>query len=410
MQWNRYLLARQAGLLVGLIYFFINTVGLPLGLTYTTLLAPLFYIWVILKRKTDILLPFMGLLLPFIVAHILLVDVEIQKYAIAIFNILAVYIFGQAFYTWLRFDAGKEQVFRKVLLINTVLCLIAIVSYFTPLSYIFWIQQNLTDKVDQFLRLKLFTYEASYYAMLFTPLFSFYFLRYVLRLNRGNSAVLLFMLFMPFVLSFSIGVILCLVAGGLFTFLVHFRSLHSKRRVVNGFVTFGFVTVTLFVLGFIFFRNNPVFLRLENIFLGKDTSTMGRTEEAFILAKKLLEEKSWYWGIGPGQLSLTGADIIRSYYLYSFHTPVAIPNAAAETLALFGWIGFIVRLLVQVVLFFVTKVWTNYYRLLLFFFIFLYQFMGSYITNAAEYVIWILAFTNAFPEFNVTRKNKEVLK
>ncbi len=410
MQWNKYLLARQAALLFAVIYFFLNTVGLPLGLTYTTLLAPLFYIWVVIKRKTDILLSFIGLLLPFIVAHILLVDVEVKKYAIAVFNILAVYIFGQAFYTWLRFDAEKEKVFRKVLLINTVLCGIAIIFYFTPLRYFFWIQQNLTDKVDQFLRLKLFTYEASYYAMLFTPLFSFYFLRYVLRLNRENSAVLLFMLFLPFVLSFSIGVIMCLVAGGLLTFFVHFRSLHTKRRVVNGFITFGFIAIALFALGFIFFRNNPVFLRLENIFMGKDTSTMGRTEEAFILAKKLLEEKSWYWGIGPGQLSLTGADIIRSYYLYSFHTPVAIPNAAAETLALFGWVGFIIRLLVQVVLFFMTKVWTNYYRLLLFFFIFLYQFMGSYITNAAEYVIWILAFTNAFPEFNVSGKNKEVMK
>jgi hypothetical protein len=38
---------------------------------------------------------------------------------------------------------------------------------------------------------------------------------------------------------------------------------------------------------------------------------------------------------------------------------------------------------------------------MLFIFIFVYQFTGSFITNLAEYVIWILAFTNAFPQFDV---------
>ncbi|MBK7308936.1 MAG: hypothetical protein IPI88_19255 [Chitinophagaceae bacterium] len=40
-----------------------------------------------------------------------------------------------------------------------------------------------------------------------------------------------------------------------------------------------------------------------------------------------------------GQLELAGADLIRGYYLYYHNTPVAIPNAAAETLALLaGWV------------------------------------------------------------------------
>ncbi|MBC7536218.1 MAG: hypothetical protein H7258_11050, partial [Ferruginibacter sp.] len=55
-------------------------------------------------------------------------------------------------------------------------------------------------------------------------------------------------------------------------------------------------------------------------------------------------------------------------------------------------------------LFFYTKVWTNYFRLLLFIFIFIYQFTGSFVTNIAEYVIWILAFTNVFVEFDVDKR------
>ncbi len=80
---------------------------------------------------------------------------------------------------------------------------------------------------------------------------------------------------------------------------------------------------------------------------------------------------------------------------------------SAETLAVFGWVGFFLRFVVEIFLFFYTKVWTNYYRLLLFFFMFIYQFTGSFITNVAEYVIWILAFTNVFNQFDV-KANKAI--
>jgi hypothetical protein len=95
--------------------------------------------------------------------------------------------------------------------------------------------------------------------------------------------------------------------------------------------------------------------------------------------------------------------LIRNYYGYGPETVrVAIPNAAAETLALFGWAGFSLRILAQCLLFMYTKVWRNYYRLLLFVFIFIYQFTGSFITNIAEYVIWIMAFTPVFKEYDST--------
>ena len=92
--------------------------------------------------------------------------------------------------------------------------------------------------------------------------------------------------------------------------------------------------------------------------------------------------------------------MIRDYYGYGLDTTrVAIPNAAAETLAIFGWVGFALRILVECLLFLSTKVWSNYFRLLLFVFAFVYQFTGSFITNIAEYVIWIMAFTRVFVEF-----------
>jgi len=41
-----------------------------------------------------------------------------------------------------------------------------------------------------------------------------------------------------------------------------------------------------------------------------------------------------------------------------------------------------------------------------FYFIFIYQLSGSFITSAGEYVIWILAFTTVFKEFDIESQEK----
>ena len=67
---------------------------------------------------------------------------------------------------------------------------------------------------------------------------------------------------------------------------------------------------------------------------------------------------------------------------------VVIPNAVGDTLAAFGIFGIALRLVLQIVFFFQNQgAYSNYYRLALFLFIFIYQFTGSFITNIAEYVI-----------------------
>jgi hypothetical protein len=151
----------------------------------------------------------------------------------------------------------------------------------------------------------------------------------------------------------------------------------------------------------VFFRNNILFSRVQNILLGRDTSGKGRTFDAYILADKVLQTGNEYWGIGAGQLKIIGESIVADYYLYYKDFTAVVPNAVAETWVVFGWVGLSFRFFIEIFLFFYTKVWSNYFRLLLFIFIFIYQFTGSFITNVAEYVIWILAFTNVFSQFDV---------
>jgi O-Antigen ligase len=392
MQLNKYLP-------IAFIYFFINSVGLPFGLTYMTLLGPLFYVWVLLKRKKEVLLPFLAVLFPFLAVHLFVTGVEVSTYVISILNIILVYFFCQAAYTFFKMPVDHEYVLSKILVINFGFCIAALVFYFTPYSHWFWIRQDLTSGVDDFLRLRLFTYEASYYAMLFIPVFVFFFLQYMFRQNKLNSTLLIVMIFLPLVLSFSLGVIACLVVAMLVVLLLYAGKLIVKPRVLNFFITGSVLAVICLLIVFMFFRDNVFFQRLTNFFAGEDTSGKGRIQDAFMLASRIMGDNA-YWGIGPGQLNEVGADIIRSHYLYFHNEPVAIPNATAETLLLFGWVGLFLRIFIEVFLFFYTRVWSNYYRLVLFFFIFLYQFTGSFITNGVEYVTWILAFTNCFPQFD----------
>jgi len=391
------------------IYFFVNWIALPYGLTYTALLAPFFYVWILLVRKKDILLPFIIVLLPFIIIHILL-GVEIKSYTISLINFFLVYIFCQAIYTFFKVCNNPEIIFRRILILNFIFCLIAIIIYFTPYVKWLWMEQNISNDIEHFYRLKMLTYEPSYYALLFIPLFFFYLLQYFFRQNTITGILLLAMLFVPYTLSLSFGVIGAALVAGLLTFLIYARRLLVRRRILNSIINAGTVLGAGMIVIILFFRHNLIFLRLSDIFYGNDLSGKGRTVDAFILAKKLLKETNEYWGVGIGQIKLAGADIIRSYYLYYSDEVVGIPNAAAETLAMFGWVGFLFRLSIEVFLFFYTKVWDNYYRLLLFLFMFIYQFTGSFITNAGEYVIWILAFTNVFKQFDVKDRNKNVFK
>jgi hypothetical protein len=375
------------------IYFFINSVALPFGLTWMALLAPFLYVWILLKRKEEVLLPFLGVLLPFIVLHILFAGVQLNVYLVSLLNLLMVYIFCQAFYTFLLQKPRLDKLFKTLVVINFICCIIGIIFYFTPWVEIFWIRQELTKGINDFYRFKLFTYEASYYATLFVPLFFYFFLQYLLGQNTVANYLLIPFIFLPLIISFSMGVIACSIIAVLLTFILYLRKLIIKRRVFNLVVNLAFALSMIAFFMIVYFRHNPIFTRLINIVSGQDTSANGRTTDAYYFARQMLGDNNTWWGIGLGQIKLQGHDLIQGYYLYNMDFVATLPNSMAEMLAIFGWVGVLLKLSVELFLFFYTKVYANYYRMLLFIFIFIYQFTGSFITNLAEYVIWILAFS-----------------
>lgn len=392
------------------IYFFINSFGLPFGLTYTALLSPLFYLWMIMTRKREVLWPFLLTMLPMVIIH-LAIGVDEKSYFVSVLNMTLVYIFCQAVYTFLIRCEQPGRIFHQLLVINFICCLVAITLFFTPLYPVLWTKQFLTTGVEDVRRLSLLTYEPSYYALLFTPLFFFFLLQLLFFRNTINGWLLLVMLLLPLALSFSLGVISAIVMAIAVTVVLHYKKFLRNKRFISLLGLTGVIVVGALAVGFVFFPDNILFVRLANVITGKDPSGKGRTFEAFWLADQLLAKKSYWWGIGPGQIKILGFELIRDFYGYGRDTTrVAISNAAAETLAIFGWVGLSVRMLAECLLFVYTKVWRNYYRLLLFVFVFIYQFTGSFITNIAEYVIWIIAFTAVFKEYDVEKAEGKQLQ
>ncbi len=115
------------------VYFFVNSLALPFGLTYTALLAPLFYIWILLTRKKEILLPFLAILLPFIIIQVTIVGVDTKSYFLSLLNFILVYVSCQAIYTFLLVCKEPEKIFRGILILNFIFCIVAIPFLFYSL-------------------------------------------------------------------------------------------------------------------------------------------------------------------------------------------------------------------------------------------------------------------------------------
>ncbi|MGD1843874.1 MAG: O-antigen ligase family protein [Salibacteraceae bacterium] len=382
-------------LLVALIYFFFNSFALPEGFTYTFFMTPLFYWYIYKNGGRQIELKFLVFLLPFLVVH-LFQGVVLVYYLKSLVLLVSGYLFGYAVYHFFKKYQRLEWLFSRLLLFNFVFVLIAIGVYFTPAKESLWTVRHLTREIQNFPRLELLTYEPSYYSSLLVPIILYFitkmlFKPYPIRVIVSYSVLLL----VPLLLSFSLGVIATLAITLLLFFIFHFKRLIHKQRIFVGLSTLVVVGVIgLFAL-LIAYPDNPLFKRISNLFTGKDSSGQGRTTDAMMLAYLIAKEKSLWFGAGLGQIKILGETVIREYYHYAGDDIriTRIPSAVGETLGTFGLLGLVLRLGIQVYLFFKTRVFRNDYRTLIFIYIFLYQLTGSFLTNMAEYVLWIIAFT-----------------
>lgn len=384
-----------------LLIFFFNAFLLPEGLTYTLLLTPV-WVWLLYLQKK--LLTTVLACLPLALYAVIQVwqGVNLFYYLLSSAMIISLIIFlTLCYYVIHRPQIEWDPIFRDIALLNSLFTILSLPLLFLPsLKQVVWYLVPISSNIPVIPRLKLFTLEASHYSFWLAPVLIYFYSKTIFLKSRKSFALAL-ILTIPLLLSFSLGVTGCLLISCIPVLILYFRNIFpgTEQRIL---FFIGLAALPLLILlTYHLYPNNVLFTRIKNIFKGDDTSGRGRTYEAFILAHKIAAQKSLLWGVGPGQLKLIGRDIIIRFYGYTHPPPVVrLPNASAETLAYFGYTGLIGRLLAELFLFFKTKVISNPYRLWLFLFVFIYQFTGSYITNVAEYLVWLMAFSFAFPQFD----------
>ncbi len=390
-----------------LLYFFFNSLYLPYGLLYTTILTP-FFIWYLWKRNVKSYFKWFAIaLLPFAIQHCG-DGANVYYYARSSAILFSVVVFCIFVYYWMQTVTNWDTIMKRLSNWNVLFLLIAIWAYYVPhWTHEWWYITNISVGINNVPRLKLLTYEASYYSLLLVPVFLYVVLSLITVSFRKywwyvlSGVVIL-------VLSYSMGVIACLLISFFVALFFVFAKKWGIWKCLSLLALAALTLVFILWLWYIYFPDSTFIGRIINVFTGKDTSFKGRTSDSFFLAEALLDMKNRFWGVGLGQIKYYGHYLWEAFYNRKFEAgEVAIPNAMAETMAIFGYLGLFLRLAAEIFLFFYTKVYVNYYRIAIFVFVFIYQLSGSYIFNVAEYVLWVIAFSDNFHHLDFRNLNKK---
>lgn len=386
---------------LAILYFFFNGFLLPSGLLYTTILTPVFILWLYRYPSFHYISLFFLVSFPFLVVHFIQ-GVDILVYLKSWLLMFSVFVFCLAFFQFLLVCGSLGYLFKQLAIINILMVCLAILLFFiVPLRGLVWYSNIITIGSGEVYRLKLFTYEASYYSLLLIPIAFYYYLK-MMNPSFPNKRFIFLIITLPLLLSFSFGVLAGLLLALVLLFLSDLRLLSLHPRMSYYLLIAILILLSLSFIMIQFFPDNIIFTRIANIFKGRDTSMSGRTFDSIYLGWKLAAEKSIFFGAGSGQIKVNGLALFNEYYVNRYSPEqLVIPNSMGDILAQYGLLGVLLKLGAEIWLFFKTRVYQNLYRLGLFLFVFLYQFTGSFVTNIAEYVIWILAFSPLlFPEFN----------
>jgi len=335
------------------IYFFFNAVLLPRGLLFTYLLSPVFF-YNLLKRKRKTYVVYFGaFLFVYDVIH-LYGGVDPSTFLASNVLFILTYLCVISFYYFISSYGHLARLFRQILLFNALMAAIAIPFFFLPKPYQawFWYFNKLTAGVNDFPRLALLTYEASYYSLLMIPVFYYYLLKFFFNSIENNKWLTLALISVPMLMSLSFGVLGVTAVTAVIMGIAFGRKLFKRKRTFV--IIFSVIISALAILVFLllFFPQNALFIRFSNVLAGIDTSANGRTIDSFSMAWRLADIKNIFFGIGLGQIKIMVVEVARTYYRYwGIFERYDIPNAMGETLAIFGLTGVALRLFLEGYLF-----------------------------------------------------------
>jgi hypothetical protein len=205
------------------------------------------------------------------------------------------------------------------------------------------------------------------------------------------------MIAVPYLLAQSFGGLSVYVAGVVIAMLaMHRHSLRNPRALL------AVCAIVITVAGLVFIPS-PISSRISQVLSGNDPSVDSRTVSSLVVAQIVVAHRSAWWGVGLGQAKLV--DLPAGGLAF---TRAVIPNSVAATYAELGIVGVVLRISLELYLFFHTRVYDNSFRLAMFTAAFFMQFTGGFIEETREYIIWGFAFCSFFPEFSLRRAARPV--
>ena len=385
-----------------LLIFFFNGFGIPFGLEFSMLLAP-FFLYYLVQTKTliHLFIP-VYFLSVFSIIH-LFNGVVFQDFLFSSLVLGSILLLLAVFYDFYKKSGQLETVILRLTQLNLAFTLGAIISLvFNFRVSMFWYLEPFTAGYQTLPRLKLFELEASHYSFVLLPLFYYHFWK-LLKQWELKTFLLFVSLCVSLILSFSLGILAVIAISLVVVIISNSLSLIKFKPIRFKLIGFLFLSVALLLVLSLFFPENPLFFRINNLFLGEDTSGRGRTYEAMEIGWQVLIQNNPMFGIGLGQFKIIGRESLIYYYKFANMPDVArLPNAMAETLVVYGVVGFSLKILIQIGLFIRLQVYKNMFQFSLFISLFVYQFTGSYLFNEMEYIFWIMVF---FPKLRVFHKS-----
>ena len=197
----------------------------------------------------------------------LLNGVDFVYYYRSYILLFSVFVFGMAFYQFLINCKELPSIFKNLLVLNIAFVGIAVIALAIPsLVDKFWYTSPITTGISNSLRLKLLTYEPSYYSILFVPIAIYYYLKMLLIRAKGGFLIF-FLITLPLILSLSFGIIMGLILSICLLYLSDIRLFTLKRNFPTYLLSAFLLALFVFALLLVFYPNNILFHRMSNVFI-----------------------------------------------------------------------------------------------------------------------------------------------
>jgi hypothetical protein len=369
------------------IYFFFNSFDFfPPGLMVTSILSPLFYIWLLNKKKSFVLEPLLIFLAPFAVVNFIDGGLVWKDYLISFLLLVTVYTTVYAFAVRLQELQSIDALVRLLIWINLAVAAVGLVVRFTPYYQLMWQDHSLTSTGTGQIRYRMFTYEPAHYAMIIVPLLLYAYWQFVQKKNFKNFRLLI-AITIPFGMALSFGAVVAVALG----ILASQAILHRNLRQTKWFVAAGLLCIGVYVA---LPDTSHLKTRVNNVLEGNDSSTNVRTTASYIAAYEIAKKRDVWFGVGLGQSKL----FVEGVSTWGQSSP-RLGSVVADNLAEFGIVGLLIRFVVEAVFLFRGRPWQNPFRFSLFVVVFLLQFGGGYMSDPAEYFGWVMALSTSFNLF-----------